>query len=167
MQTLIKKACLYWAYLSGMLLLLVVVITVINICAFALDKVAQIYGLSISGLSGYEDFVKLSMSCIALMFFPWVQAQRGHISIDFFADKFPSKWQERLNILWLFLTLILSLFLGILMFLGMLESRNDNELTGVLEWVEWPFYFPGIISLFLWTIVLIYQIFVNKGEKLK
>jgi len=53
-----------------------------------------------------------------------------------------------------------------LMYLGLLESKDDGALSSILGWHEWPFYIPGIISLFLWAIVLIFQIFVHKGEKL-
>jgi len=56
--------------------------------------------------------------------------------------------------------------LGVLMYFGMLESKDDGAISSVLGWSEWPFYIPGIMSLILWTLVLIYQIFVNKGEKL-
>lgn len=166
MEKQLRKMCLWWVYLSGILLLLVVLMTVLNISAFGLDKIARMYGSNVGALPGYEDLVRLSMSCIALMFFPWAQAERGHISVDFFANKFSSNWQKYLDILWLSCTLILVVFLGILMFLGMLESREDGALSSVLGWTEWPFYIPGIISLSLWSLVLFFQIFFHKGEKL-
>ncbi len=166
MEALIKKACLWWVYLSGVLLLVIVLVTVINISAFGLDRIARLFDMNVSGLSGYEDFVRLTISCIALMFFPWAQAQRGHIAVDFFANKFSTKLQQRLDMFWLGLTLILVMFLGVLMFYGMLESKEDGALSPILGWTEWPFYIPGVISLFLWTIVLAYQLFINKGEKL-
>jgi len=166
MEAQLRKICLWWVYLSGILLLLVVLTTVINISAFGLDKIARIYGSNVGGLPGYEDFVKLLMSCIALMFFPWAQAERGHIAVDFFSNKFSYAWQRYLDILWLSLKLIMVIFLGVLMFLGMLESRSDGALSSILGWVQWPFYIPGIISLALWTLVLVFQIFIYKGEKL-
>lgn len=166
METLLRKTCLWWVYLSGLLLTILVLTTVINIGAFGLDKVARIFDSNVSALSGYEDLVRLLTSCIALMFFPWAQAKRGHVSVDFFADKFSVKWQQRLDIFWLACTLVLVIFLGILMYLGMLESYDDNAVSSTLGWAEWPFYIPGIISLFLWTLVLVFQIFLHKGGKL-
>ncbi len=166
MEALIKKACLWWVYLSGILLLILVLTTVVNIMAFGLDKVARIFDHNVGALSGYEDLVRLLVSCIALMFFPWAQSQRGHVAVDFFAAKFSEKWQARLDVFWLFCTLILVIFLGILMCFGMVESYEDGTLSSILGWAEWPFYIPGIISLLMWTIVLVYQIFVTKGEKL-
>ncbi len=166
MEALIKKTCLWWVYLAGILLLVIVLTTSINIIAFGLDKVARIFNSDVGALSGYEDLVRLLVSCIALMFFPWAQTERGHVAVDFLAAKFSEKWQTRLDILWLFCTLILVIFLGILMFFGLLESKSDGSLSSILGWKEWPFYIPGIISLVMWTIVLIYQIFITKGEKL-
>lgn len=166
MEAKIKKACLWWVYLAGILLLVVVLTTAINIMAFGLDRVARIFDSNVGALSGYEDLVRLLVSCIALMFFPWAQSERGHIAVDFFAARLSDKTQERFDIFWLFLTLLLVIFLGVLMVFGMLESRDDGALSSILGWSEWPFYIPGIISLVMWTIVLIYQIFVTKGRKL-
>lgn len=162
----LKKICLWWVYLAGLLLLIVVLTTVINIAAFGLDKVARIFDSNVSALSGYEDLVRLLTSCVALMFFPWAQAQRGHVAVDFFANKFSGKTQQVLDILWLTCTLILVVFLAVLMFMGMLESYEDGSVSTTLGWAEWPFYSPGIISLILWAIVLAFQIFLHKGGKI-
>lgn len=166
MEAKLRKICLWWVYLAGVLLLITVLTTVVNITAFGLDKVARIFDSNVSALSGYEDLVRLLTSCIALMFFPWAQAQRGHVSVDFFANKFSDKWQHFFDILWLSCTLVLVIFLGVLMFLGMLESFDDGSVSSTLGWFEWPFYIPGIISLLLWSFVLMFQIFLHKGGKL-
>ncbi len=166
MEAKIKKACLWWVYLSGVLLVIVVCVTVFNITAFGLDKIARLYDTNIGGLPGYEDLVKLLTSCFALMFFPWAQAQRGHVAVDFFADRFPPTLQHVLDIIWLSFTLILVIFLGVLMTMGMFESYNDGAVSPTLGWYVWPFYAPGIISLGLWSIVLAFQIFLHKGGKL-
>lgn len=162
----LKKLCLWWIYLAGILLLIVVLTTVINIAAFGLDKVARIFDSNVAGLTGYEDLVRLLTSCIALMFFPWAQAQRGHVSVDFFANKFSSKTQEVFDVFWLSCTMIFVFFLMILMTMGMFEVFNDGVLSTTLGWPEWPFYVPGIISLFLWGVVLAFQIFLHRGGKI-
>lgn len=166
MEALLRKTCLWWVYLSGVLLVIVVLTTVVNITAFGLDKVARIFDSNVAALSGYEDLVRLLISCIALMFFPWAQAKRGHVSVDFFAERFSPKFQQFLDIAWLSCTLILVIFLGVLMYLGMIESQDDGALSAILGWAEWPFYIPGIISLGLWALVLCFQIFIHKGGEL-
>lgn len=166
MESRLRQICLWWVYLAGIMLLILVLTTVVNISAFALDKVARLFDSNVSGLSGYEDLVRLLTSCIALMFFPWAQAKRGHVAVDFFADRFSAGFQQVLDIVWLICTLIFVLFLGILMFFGMLESFSDGSVSTTLGWAEWPFYIPGIISLGLWSVVLFFQIFLHKGGKI-
>jgi TRAP-type C4-dicarboxylate transport system permease small subunit len=155
MENRLRTICLWWIYLAGIMLIIIIGTTVINITAFGLDKITRLFDFNISGLTGYEDLVRLLTSCIALMFFPWAQAQRGHVAVDFFADKFSPKFQQILDILWLSCTLIFVIFLGILMFMGMTESFSDGSVATTLGWAQWPFYIPGII-----------QIFIHKGGKL-
>ncbi len=166
MESKLRKLCLWWLYFAGILIVILILTTVINIGAFGLDKVARIFDTNVSALSGYEDLVRLLTSCIALMFFPWAQAQRGHVAVEFFADKFSEKLQAKLDIVWLSCTLLLVIFLGVLMCFGLIESYEDASVSTTLGWFEWPFYIPGIISLILWTAVLFFQIFVHKGGKL-
>lgn len=162
MKDLLTKICLWWVYLAGIALLLIIAVTVVNVSAFGLDKVARSFGANVSGLPGYEDFIRLLMSCVALMFFPWTQLKQGHIAVDFLANRFPEGLQHFLDVFWSIATLGLVIFLIYFMYHGMLESRADNALSAVLGWSEWPFYIPGILSLVLWGVVLIYQIIFNK-----
>lgn len=162
METIIKKICLYWVYLAGIMILIIVLSTVFNIAAFGLDKMARLFDLNVGGLPGYEDLVRLSISCIALMLFPWAQLEKGHVSVDFFTENLATHLQIILDKVWLIVTFVLVVFLSITMMLGLMESYDDNALSRILGWSEWPFYIPGIISLILWALVLFYQIFLEK-----
>lgn len=162
MESFIRKVCLQWVNLAGILLFAVVLVTVLNIGAFGLDRIARHFGTTVEGLPGYEDFVRLSMSCIALMFFPLTQLERGHVSVDFFVGKLSTKTQVFIDKIWLSVTFCVVVFLGIYMYKGMLESYEDEAVSSVLGWIEWPFYIPGIISLFMWAVVLVYQVVFKK-----
>lgn len=164
MENLIRKSCLIWVYIAGLLLISIVLVTVLNIGAFGLDKIARNFDLNISGISGYEDFIGLTMSCVTLMFFPYTQLERGHVSVDFFADRLSTNKQIFIDKIWLFVTFCLVIFLAYFMFLGLLESREDEAVSSILGWSKWPFYIPGIISLVMWGIVLIYQIFFKHNS---
>ncbi|WP_331774680.1 TRAP transporter small permease [Sulfurospirillum sp. 1612] len=162
MENQLRKLCLWWVYLAGILLLIIILTTVIDISASGIDRIVRNYGYSVEGLPGYEDLVRLLVSSIALMFFPWTQLERGHISVEFFTDSLSTKWLMILDKIWLSLTFCLVIFLMIMMYFGMLESKGDNALSRILGWEEWRFYIPGLISLFLWALVLIYQILFEK-----
>ncbi len=148
-----------WAILGGVIVLIIVGVTMVNVSAFGLDRVARLFGANVGGLPGYEDFVRLAISCAALMFFPYCQAKRGHIVVDLLTANFPVRVQRALDVISLALTCTLALFLGYWMIVGMVETYNDNALSRVLGWPEWPFYGPGIVSLFLWAMVAGGQVF--------
>lgn len=151
----IRKICLLWVYLAGVLLGMIVFITVTDI---------SLSVLKLGGIVGYEDFVRLAISCIALMFFPWTQFERGHVAVDFFADKLSTKAQILFDRVWLFITLILVGFLFVIMCFGLIEAKEDQIISSILGYKEWIFYIPGLISLVLWGVVLFWQIFIKKIE---
>lgn len=148
----------WWAVAGGVVLLAIVVVTTANAGAFALDRLARAWGGTVSGLPGYEDFVRLAISGAALMFFPYAQARRGHVAVDIFVAWLPAALRRLLDRLWLLATIAIALFLAWWMWFGMLRARADALVTGVLGWPDWPFYLPGIASLILWAAVAAMQL---------
>ena len=140
------------------MLIAIVLVTTANAGAFALDRLARAWGGTLAGLPGYEDFVRLAISGGALMFFPYAQAQRGHVSIDIFVAWLPAGLRRWLERLWLLATVAIALFLAWWMSLGMAQAQADALVTGVLGWPDWPFYLPGIASLILWAAVAATQL---------
>ena len=65
---------------------------------------------------------------------------------------------RRLDLASLGLMAALPLFLGYWMIFGMLETRADGRISPVLEWAQWPFYLPGLVSLALWALVALDQL---------
>lgn len=153
MSSAIRRLVELWAVGGGLVLLAIVLVTTANAGAFALDRVAGTWGGAVAGLPGYEDFVRLAISGAALMFFPYAQAQRGHVAVDIFVGYLPARVRLVLGRTWLVATIALALFLAWWMWLGMVRARADALVTGVLGWPDWPFYLPGIVSLILWALV--------------
>lgn len=159
MARLVERLAETWALAGGVLLLAIMLVTSVNVAGFGLDRIARVYGASVSGLPGYEDFVSLAISSAALMFLPYCQQKRGHVSVDLFVSAFPAWLQRNLDRSWLILTTAAAAFLAYWMVFGMLEARDDNVLSAVLGWPVWPFYAPGIVSLVLWALVAVIQVF--------
>lgn len=154
MQRLLHRIAAAWAIAGGVLLFLIVAVTVTNVGAFTFDRVAGLFGGRVEGLPGYEDFVRLCVSAAALMLLPYCQARKGHVSVDIFAETLvPPALQRVLDALWQVLMAALAAFLAYQMALGMIETYQDNVLSRVLGWREWPFYLPGILSMALWAAV--------------
>lgn len=146
-----------FALAGGIILLVIVAVTTTNVGAFILDRVADGFGADIPGLPGYEDFVRLAISAAGLMFFPYCQANRGHVAVDLFIAKASYRFRRLMDRLWLAATAAIAAFLAWWMVAGLLEKQSDNAVTGVLGWAEWPFYIPGIAALILWALVALSQ----------
>lgn len=164
MRSLLDKIAVWWALLGGVILIAVVLVTVTNVGAFTLDRFARMAGGTIGGLPGYEDFVRLAISCAGLMLFPYCQLQRGHIAVDMFVNLAPPRVQRALDRVSQVGIVALALFLAYWMALGLAETRADGVLSPVLGWPEWPFYVPGILSLALWAAVAAAQIFEGEPD---
>jgi TRAP-type C4-dicarboxylate transport system permease small subunit len=147
-----------WARAGGLLLLAIVLVTSANVAAFALDKLARLWGGTVAGLPGYEDFVSLAVSVAALSFLPYCQHRRGHVAVDLFVAGAPPGLRRALDCLWLGLSIAAALFLAWWMWLGLAEVRSDATISPVLGWPVWPFYVPGVVSLLLWAAVCAAQI---------
>jgi len=164
MRSALERVIAAWAFLGGLILLAIVLVTTTNAGAFTIDKIARLFGGTVSGLPGYEDFVRLAISAAGLMFFPYCQLKRGHIAVDILARKISLAGQKTLDVVSFSLTAILAGFLGCWMVLGMAETYADGALSRVLGWPEWPFYLPGVASLFLWAAIAVTQIFTTDRD---
>jgi len=158
MRAVIERLSAAWALLGGLILIAIVGVTVVNAGAFTADRVAALFGATVAGLPGYEDFVRLAVAAASPMFLPYCQVRRGHLAVDLLMNAAPRRVQRIADAASLVLLAGAALFLGYWMVLGMLETRADNVLSRVLGWVEWPFYIPGIVSLVLWAAVALAQL---------
>lgn len=159
MTALLRRTVDLFAMLAGVILLIIVLVTVTNTGAFILDRIAGFFGANVAGLPGYEDFVQLAISGAALMFFPFCQANRGHVAVELFMQQLPKSVQTAADKAWLTLTALVGAFLVYWMVFGMMEARDDGAVTAVLGWPVWPFYAPGIVAMALWALVAVAQLF--------
>lgn len=158
MRALLEKAATWSALMGGAILLAIVLVTTVNVGAFGLDRIARLFGATVTALPGYEDFVRLAISAAALMLFPYCQLRRGHVVVDLLMGRVTRGLQRTLDIVSLLAMAVLGLFLAYWMVVGMLETRADGALSRVLGWPEWPFYLPGIASLVLWAAIAAHQL---------
>lgn len=164
MYSLLQRVVTLWALLGGLLAVIIVLVTAVNVGAFTLDFALKPFGIYVPALPGYEDFVRLAISAAALSFFPYTQLKKGHVAVDLFVQAFPNWLQKILDHLWQVLTAVVAAALAYYMWQGMLETRGDNTMTAVLGWQEWPWYFPGVVSMALWSLVALGQVFGGKSH---
>ncbi len=164
MRSVLTILAMWWALAGGLLLLLIAVVTSVDVGAFLLNWIGRNFGYNVEGLSGYEDFVRLAISCAALMFFPYCQLRHGHISVHLFTSGWPTSLIRTIDRVWLALIVLVVIFLTYWMFIGLLETRDDHTSTSILGWLEWPYYIPGLISLVLWGATAAMQCVEGAGE---
>ncbi|MDP2697665.1 TRAP transporter small permease [Thalassospira sp.] len=164
MKQILYKTAAWWAVLGGVLALIISVVTMVNVTAFGLDRLARHFGENVPAIIGYEDFVSLLVSCAVLMFFPYCQTRHGHVAVDVFMKLFPAGFGRIVQIISSTLMTLLAGFLAWMMFNGLFEVRGDNTLSSILGWQIWPFYVPGILSLILWTLISASQIFEKEDQ---
>ncbi len=157
MTRLISSLARLWAMLGGVILLGIVVVTATNVGAFALNRVARLFGGEVGALPGYEDFVRLAIGAAIPMFLPWCQMQHGHLSVDLFLSRAPETLRQGIDRFSLLLMAAMALFLAYWMTTGLFETLDDGALSPVLGWQVWPFYITGILSLLLWAVVALMQ----------
>ncbi|GAB1378239.1 TRAP transporter small permease [Pararhodobacter aggregans] len=143
----------FWAMIGGLCLALIIALTAVNVGALAADMALRGWDIRVPGIYGYEDVVKLLASVAALAFFPLCQWRGGHVAVGLLIDPAP-RWIGRANrVIAYALTAGIALFLAWWMAIGALEVRRDGLTTGILEWPQWPFYWPGVVSMLLWALV--------------
>ena len=162
MYSLLQRIVTLWALLGGLLAIVIVFVTAVNVGAFTLDFALRPFGIYVPALPGYEDFVRLAISAAALSFFPYTQLKKGHVAVDLFVQTFPRWLQNFLDHLWQAFTVVVAAALAYYLWQGMIETQSDNTMTAVLGWQEWPWYFPGVISMILWSLVALAQVFGGK-----
>lgn len=159
MQNVFQQFIVKWALLGGIILIIIMGVTSLNVLGFALDRVARLLGQHISGLSGYEDFVRLSIACAISMFLPYCQLHKGHIVVDICHALFHPKFRQYTDVIYTILLTIFVVFLSYWMVIGMIENSHDNALSPILGWQIWLFYIPVIVSLWLWGFTILHQLF--------
>lgn len=164
MKNVLNTAAVWFAIVGGVLALMISIVTMVNVTAFGLDKLARLFDANVPAIIGYEDFVSMVVSSAALMFFPYCQARHGHVAVDVFIKMLPSWVARGVNVISGIGMTLLALFLGYMMINGLIEVRSDNTLSAILGWQIWPFYVPGILSMFLWALIAGTQVFEREAH---
>ncbi len=161
MKRYLEKITFLWALMGGVLLLVIVCITMINVTGFSLNLIAKHFGKNISGLTGYEDAVSFAVGVAALSFLPYCHIQKSHIAVDLFNNMLPVAFQKVLVIISDVIIVFIALFLGFMLLAGAVQLESDGTLSPVLEWQVWPFFLPGAFSCFLWSLIAGHAVYDN------
>lgn len=144
-----------FALTSGLLILAVVLVTVVNVTGYTLDAWLSPIGLSVPGLPGYEDAVALLTGVAALLMMPYCQMTRGHVAVDLLTARLSPASERVITRVTDGLTGIIATFLTIMMFRGGWQFAGDGTLSPVLGWPIWPFLIPATLGCGFWAMIAI------------
>lgn len=130
-----------WAYLGGLLLLLITGLEAAN---------AGMKLLTGSAHAAEHELVKYMVGIALFSFLPWCQLMNGHIAVDIFTQRISETAKHLLSALGAVIGGAVALLLLRQMSLGMQSYIDYREVTPVLKlpiWTAFPFV---LISLALW-----------------
>ena len=131
MKTVFERLVLCWCLLSGAAFFFIVFLTTLNIFGFTLHFIFQIFGSSFPAIAGYEDIVTVFTGVAVLGMFPYCQLKKGHIAVDFFMEKTHPRFQIIIALISDVLLCGVAIFLSVMMYYGMLETKSDSMTTSV------------------------------------
>ncbi|MBY8974900.1 TRAP transporter small permease [Rhodobacteraceae bacterium NNCM2] len=149
---LLRRAIAIWAIMGGILLIVVVLLTMVNVAGFTANSVARLFGGNVSGLPGYEDAVTVLIGVAGLSMFPYCQLTGGHAAVDVLMKSAPRWAQRGMHQGSTLLVAAIALAMAVMLVNGLAEARADGRLTPVLGWPVWIFMIPAAFSCVLWSI---------------
>ena len=114
--------------------------------------------------TGLEDLAAILMGTAVAMTIPYGELQKTHLKVDVFSPYIPLTLKKAINVTTKAFVVILSSFLVIMSFLGLLQTKADRLLSNTLGLELWYFYCPLLVSLLLWLTVMLIRLFKRPAD---
>lgn len=128
-----------WALLGGGLLLAVVAINMISV-------IGSVFGTS---FPGDFELTEMGVAVAAFSFLPYCQATGANVTADIFTSGASTRWIAFFTLLGSLVALGFSVILIWRMFLGMLDQKEYDYTTTILQIPHWWAFLPILVSLVL------------------
>ena len=128
-----------WALLGGAVLLAVVAINVISVLGAMFD----------APFPGDFELTEMGVANAAFAFLPYCQLTRSNVTADIFTQKAGPRMLAFLRLLSSLVALLFSLLLLWRMYAGLLDQKQYNYETSILQVPIWLAYVPVLVSLAL------------------
>lgn len=128
-----------WALLGGGLLLLVVLMNVVSV----------IGGVVWVPFPGDFEMTEIGVANAAFMFLPYCQLKRTNVTADIFTARAGPRLISFFSLLASLVALLFSLLLLWRMYAGMLNQKQYDYTTAILQFPIWVAYLPILVSLAL------------------
>lgn len=129
----------FWALMGGLMLLAVVLVNVTSV----------IGGIVWQPFPGDFELTEMGVAVAAFAFLPYCQLTGANVTADIFTTNASQRW---LAVFKLVASFVAALFAAILLWrmqAGMMDQKNYNYTTAILQVPIWWAYMPVLISLAL------------------
>ena len=131
-----------WALAGGMLLLLVVLMNTYSV-------IGANFG---APFPGDFEMTEIGIALAAFSFLPYCQLTGGNVTADIFTSGASARWIAIFTLAGSLVALAFSLILLWRMYAGMLDQKNYEYVTAILQFPQWLGYIPVLISLALMAV---------------
>ena len=128
-----------WALLGGLVLLAVVLMHTYSV-------IGANFGLP---FPGDFEMTEIGVAIAAFSFLPYCQLTGGNVTADIFTARASKRWIAIFTLAGSLVALGFSLLLLWRMYAGMLDQKNYDYVTAILQFPQWLGYIPVLISLAL------------------
>lgn len=144
-----------WALVGGLLLLAVVVMNVVSVTGSAL------WG---KPFSGDFELTEIGVCLAAFCFLPYCQLTGSNVSADIFTVRASAKAIAVMTFFGSLTALLFSLLLLWRMYYGLLDQKNYDYTTTILQIPHWLAFIPILISLALLAVAALLNLTGVKAE---
>ena len=141
------KASYFFAFIGGIILMLVVLINVISIVSRIMFS---------NPLVGDFELVKIGSAIAIASFFPICHLKKGNVIVDFVTAGLSLKTRYKLDLLSSVIYFIISLFFSWRMIYGGKDMFNYQEETMLLQFPIWIPFLPVTLSFALLSLCCVY-----------
>lgn len=141
------------AMLGGALLLAITALVVLSVSGRAL------IWAGLGPIPGDFELVEAATALAVFCFLPWCQMERGHVSVDIFADQFGTRANTVLAVLFDLAMTAAAGFILWRLWAGMQDKMQYNETTFILQFPVWWGYAVCVpvgavfVIVCAWTVV--------------
>jgi TRAP-type C4-dicarboxylate transport system permease small subunit len=145
------------AWFGAAVLTLIAAVTVVSIVGRALS------GFGLGPVPGDFELVEVGTALAVFCFMPWCHLKRGHAVVDLLWSRYPPALQRLLDILSEVLMFTVWVLLIWRMWVGMMEYRENQEVSFILQMPVWWGYAASMPAAIIGCIAYAWRFIESLG----
>ena len=142
------------AYLGGLVLLAIVIMTCLSISGRAIGD-----RLGLGPIPGDFELVEIGIGFAIFAFLPWCQIKRGHATVDLLQPRFGRRANAVIDLIADLLMFAAAVLIGWRLWQGMLDKKGYGETTFILQFPVWIAYAAALAGAAVFVAVSLYCIY--------